>query len=118
MKNRIHSFKAAFNGISIAFKSEWNLKFHFLVAIAAISLAYYVDLNSVEFSIILICIGLVISIELINTSIEYLCDFIRPEKHDAIKKIKDISAAAVLISSIISLVIGILVFLPKILEKF
>jgi diacylglycerol kinase len=56
--------------------------------------------------------------ELINTGIEYLCDFIHPEKHDAIKKIKDISAAAVLISSIISLVIGILVFLPKILDKF
>ena len=118
MKNRIHSFKAAFNGISIAFKSEWNFKFHFLAAIAAITLAFYIDLNSVEFSIILISIGLVISMELINTSIEYLCDFIHPEKHDAIKKIKDISAAAVLISSIISLVIGILVFLPKILDKF
>ena len=118
MKNRIHSFKAAFNGISIAFKSEWNFKFHLIAAIVSILLAYFLNLNSVEFSIILISIGLVISMELINTSIEYLCDFIHPEKHDAIKKIKDISAAAVLISSIISVVIGILVFLPKILDKF
>lgn len=117
MKNRIHSFKAALNGVLVAYKSEWNLKFHFLAAVTSIALAFYVDLNCVEFSIILMCIALVISMELFNTGIEYLCDFIHPEKHESIKKIKDVSAAAVLFSSVISFVVGCILFLPKVAHK-
>jgi undecaprenol kinase/diacylglycerol kinase (ATP) len=118
LKNRLLSFKAALHGVKYAFKSEWNLRFHLIAAIVSILLAYFLKLNRLEISIVLLCIGLVISMELINTSIEYLCDFIHPEKNDAIKKIKDISAAAVLISSIVSFLVGLALFLPKILDKF
>lgn len=117
MKNRILNFKAAFRGFITAFKSEWNLRFHVLSAITALVLSVYLNLKLIEFLIILLCIGIVISMELINTSIEYICDFIHPDKHHVIKKIKDISAAAVLISSIISLITGIVIILPKILNK-
>jgi diacylglycerol kinase len=113
----ILSFKVAFNGVSTAFKTESNLRIHFLVAILVIATSIYFHLTRIEFSIILLCVGLVISMELINTCIEKICDFIHPEKNDTIKNIKDISAAAVLILSFISSIIGLLIFLPKIFDK-
>jgi undecaprenol kinase/diacylglycerol kinase (ATP) len=116
MNNRIVAFKAAFNGIYYALKNEWNLRFHFIVATIIIIIAFFLQFSILEFSVLLLTIGLVISLEMINTSIEELCNYIQPEKHELIKIIKDISAGAVLISSIIALIIGIALFLPKLLS--
>lgn len=116
MFKRIASFKAAFNGIYIALKSEWNLRFHFIVAFIVITLAAILKFSILEFSVLFLTIGIVISIEMINTSIEEICNYIQPEKHELIKKVKDISAGAVLISSIIAFIVGMALFLPKILH--
>lgn len=114
MNKRIISFKAAFSGILTALKSERNLRLHFLAGAIALAMAFYFNVSINELSITLICVGCVISMELINTSIEKLCDFIHPEKNNSIRKIKDIAAAAVLISSLISLTVGLIIYLPKI----
>jgi diacylglycerol kinase len=116
MNKRIASIKAAYNGIYIALKSEWNLRFHFFITLIVIILAVLFKFSFLEFAVLLLTIGIVISIEMVNTSIEELCNYIQPEKNELIKKIKDISAGAVLVSSIIALIVGITLFLPKILH--
>lgn len=72
------------------------------------------DLNALEWVAITFSIGLVITVEIINTVIENIADFISPDKNEKIKKIKDLSAAAVLISAITAVTIGLIVFIPKI----
>jgi diacylglycerol kinase len=115
MNKHIASFKAAFNGIYIALKSEWNLRFHFFISVIVITLATILKFSILEFSVLFLTIGFVISIEMVNTSIEELCNYVQPEKNEIIKKIKDISAGAVLVSSLIAILIGIALFLPKLL---
>jgi len=118
MKKRANSFKYAFIGTYEGLKSQWNFKFHLLAACVVIALGFYFEVNKIEWCILLICCALVISLELINTAIELLCDFVEPNKNEKIRIIKDISAAGVLVSAIIALVIGGIVFVPKMIERF
>ena len=69
-----------------------------------------------EWVTIIIVIGFVFSVEIINSSIENLADFVSPNYNEIIKKVKDLSAASVLISALVSLIVGIIIFIPKIIE--
>ncbi|MDA9554868.1 diacylglycerol kinase family protein [Pelobium sp.] len=110
------SFTYAFNGLKIGLSGELNLRVHFLSAIAAISLGLFFHISKAEWLALLLVIGLVISTELMNTALEHLADFVSPEKHPKIKIVKDLAAAAVTIAAIIALVIGVIIFLPKITQ--
>lgn len=110
---RLRSFVFAFNGLRILFKEEHNSLIHFIVTIIVIIASILFDLNTYEWIAIIFSIGLVITVEIINTVIENIADFLTTEKNDKIKKIKDLSAAAVLISAMTALLIGLIVFLPK-----
>ena len=112
LKQRIRSFGYAFSGLYEAIKSEMHMKFHLLAAILVISAGFYFSISKNEFLLILICIALVIALELINTAIEHLCNKLMPDTNTNVKYIKDVSAAAVLVASIIALVIGIIIFWP------
>ncbi|WP_164112506.1 MULTISPECIES: diacylglycerol kinase family protein [Sphingobacterium] len=114
-KKRIDSFKYALNGFKILFKEEFNAKVHLVSAILALILGFLFDLNTFEWIAILLAIAMVISSELINTAIEYLANFVSPEKRTVIKKVKDLAAAAVLTAAIVALFIGIIIFGTKIL---
>ena len=113
-KKIINSFKYAIEGIKEALKTERNMKIHvmimFLVIIAGIAL----KINFLEWIICIILFGLVIAGELFNTAIENLVDMIMPYKNEKAKAAKDISAGAVLVFAIVSVVVGISIFLPKI----
>lgn len=117
MKKRANSFKTAFTGLYEGLKSQWNFKFHLIAACVVIAFGFYFEVSKLEWCVLLLCCALVISLELINTAIELLCDFIEPNKNEKIRIIKDISAAGVLVSAIIAFVIGGIVFVPKVLEK-
>jgi diacylglycerol kinase len=84
------------------------------VFILVLSLGFYFQISKIEWIILLICSMAVLSLEGVNTSIERLCDEVEPRFNLKIKIIKDAAAGAVLISSIISAVIGILIFFPYI----
>src|ERR1700741_1491525 len=103
---RLYSFKYAFAGLAGGLKTQPNLIIHFIAAILALALGFYLGISKLEFCIIIICISAVISLELINTAIEIFCDFVYKEQHEKIKSIKDISAAAVLVSSVGALLVG------------
>jgi diacylglycerol kinase len=114
IKDRIHSFKFAFEGLFHAFKTQHNLWIDLLAAIVVIILGFVYDLNSKEWILIIICIGFVISAEIFNTSIEYLTDLVSPDKNHKAKLVKDLAAAAVFISAVSAFVIGLIIFIPKI----
>ena len=113
--DRIKSFKYAFNGLKILFREEHNARVHLFVAIGAIVLSFVLKISAIEWVAVIMVIGLVFITEIINTSIENIADFISPERHAKIKVIKDLAAAAVIISAIISVIIGLIIFLPKLL---
>jgi diacylglycerol kinase len=116
LKNRFGSFKFAFNGLCSLLKNEHNSRIHFLAAIIAIAMGIVLKINYIEWSLLIIVIGFVFLSELLNSSLESLADVIEPEWNEQIRKAKDYTAAAVLISAIISVIVGGLIFIPKILN--
>jgi len=116
LKNRFGSFKFAFNGLCSLLKNEHNSRIHLLAAIIAIAMGIILKINNIEWSLLVIVIGVVFLSELLNSSLESLADVIEPEWNEQIRKAKDYTAAAVLISAIISVIVGGLIFIPKILN--
>ncbi|MCK5847153.1 MAG: diacylglycerol kinase family protein [Bacteroidales bacterium] len=113
---RIRSFVYAFNGLNILIKEEHNSRIHFLATIVVLIASIVLKISIFEWIAIVFAIGFVISLEIVNSAIENIADFISPEKDEKIKKIKDLAAAAVFISAVTAFVIGLIVFLPKIFE--
>lgn len=109
-----NSFKYAFEGIGEALKTEQNLKIHFFIMIAVITAGLVFKINAMEWIACVILFGLVISLELINTAIETTVDIAMPEKNEKAKLAKDVAAGAVLISAIMAIVVGLIIFVPKI----
>ncbi|MBK7851854.1 MAG: diacylglycerol kinase family protein [Bacteroidetes bacterium] len=111
-------FKPALTGLAAAFRSQFNMKIHGIMTILVIICAFYFQLSPVEWCIILFCIGSVIVAELLNTSLEVTVDIASPQIQEKAGLAKDVAAAAVLIASIMSAIIGLIIFLPKILQQF
>ena len=118
MWKRINSFAYAFNGLKIAILEEPNARIHCIAAIFVVIAGFWLHISKIEWCILILVMAMVIACEIFNTAIERICNFISPEKHLLIKKIKDLSAAAVLVSAISAFILGMLIFLPKILILF
>ena len=118
IKRFFKSFANAFNGIISAIKTEQNLIIDLVITILTIILGFILKISTIEFLIVILAIGLVISMELINTAIEYAVDLSMPEIHPLAKLSKDISSGAVLISAVIALIVGIIIYLPKVIDLF
>lgn len=115
-KNFLNSLRIAFFGIKCALEKEKNFRIMFLIAVIVVVLMIVLDLSTVEKSILLLTIFVILSLELINSQIEKILDFIQPELHQKVKTIKDLSAGAVMLSSLGSIVLGIIIFLPRIID--
>jgi len=113
MKKRIRSFVYAGRGIRLVFSSEANMKIHIVVATLVVICGFIFNINTTEWIACLLCIGLVFGAEMINTAIENVVDLASPDYQELAGKAKDIAAGAVLICAIVSVIIGILIFLPK-----
>ena len=111
----IKSFGFALNGIRYCLVSQTNFRIHILLAILAICFCILMQASSTEWTIVLLCIAIVLITEMINTAIEKMCDVVQPGFHPIIKIIKDTAAGAVLVAAFISLVIGGIIFIPKII---
>lgn len=114
----LRSFRYGFKGIGWLIQSENNVRFHLLASVVVLLLGFYFRISTTEWAIILTQIGLVWSAEALNTAIEKLCDFISPQHHELIGKVKDLAAGGVLIVSIVAAIVGLIVFLPKIWGLF
>ncbi len=120
MKKRsfLRSMMYAKTGIIHFIKSEPNSRLHILATIVAISAGIWFKIDRFSWVALVLCIGLVWSAEMFNTAIEKIMNMISPEKNDQVRIIKDMAAGAVLIAAIISLITGIIIFYPHILQLF
>ena len=114
-KKIINSFKYAFQGIITSFKTERNMKMHILIMLLVILAGIILKISKSEWIVCIILFGLVITAELFNTAIETTIDMITTEKNEKAKIAKDVAAGAVLVTAIASAIIGLMIFIPKIL---
>lgn len=115
IKERIASFGYAFEGIFEVIQSQPNFKIHFLAAFLAIFAGFYFKISTNEWYWIISSITLVFGAETFNTAIEHLTNLVSPDYHILAKKTKDAAAGGVLFIAFGAAIIGILIFLPKIL---
>ena len=115
LKKSFKSFGFALNGLRIVVQEQNNARIHVLVALGAIIAGILLKNSPGEWIAICFAIGMVLISEIFNSAIEYVADFVSPDYHPLIKKIKDLSAGAVLISAVIAVIIGIIIYLPKII---
>lgn len=111
--NRLKSIGWAYKGAWLLLRSEASIQIQFFVAIVVTIAGFYFDISKTEWLFQITMIGLVLSIEGINTSIEYIADFIHPELHASIGRIKDIAAGAVFIASIAAIIVAAVIYYPK-----
>jgi diacylglycerol kinase len=114
LKKYINSFIYAMSGISYAFRSQFNMRFHILAASIVLICSAIFHLSPAEWCIIMLCIASVIASELINTSLELNVDISSPEYNERAGHAKDLAAAAVLVTCTFSVIIGLIIFIPKI----
>lgn len=86
------------------------MKIHLVAALVVTTLGFWVEISSTDWCILLMMMGMVISAELFNTSIEILADIVTKEQHPGIAKVKDVASAAVLVLCVISVIVGVIVF--------
>ena len=115
-KRLVNSFQYAWQGIKQAYRGAQNLKIHTFMAILVIIFGFFLKISYLEWLICLLLIGLVIMAEFINTAIEYVVDLASPSVHPLAKAAKDTASAGVLMMAIISAIIGLVIFVPKIIE--
>jgi len=117
-KKHAQSFGYAISGLAHVLRYEKNFRVHLFFIFLVILLGSYFNLEKLEWILLTITIGLVLSSELLNSVIEELIDHLVKEHHEGVRIIKDVSAGAVLVSAMISLIVGLFIFLPKILTLF
>ncbi len=116
IKDRLKSFSYAFQGFKVLIGNEHNARIHIFAAIIAIIAGIALKISSLEWIIVIVSISLVLAAEAFNSALEYLCNFVSPQYHELIKKIKDLSALAVLFIAIAAFASGLIIFLPKIIN--
>lgn len=113
IKRLIKSFGYAFKGFIKSFKEEPNMKIHVMMTFLVIICGFIFKVSQLEWIVLLFAIGLVIGAELLNTAIENLVDLVCKERNEQAGLIKDVSASFVLVLAIISAIVGLIIFLPK-----
>ena len=109
------SFKAAFEGIYSTYKKEQNIKIHTFISILVVVFGFFLKINYIEWLVCLVLIGFVLMAEFFNTAIEYVVDLASPDIHPLAKAAKDTASAGVLMMAIIAAVIGLVIFVPKLI---
>jgi undecaprenol kinase len=114
MTKLVSSIRVALNGIKTVYREERNFKIELFLGLLSMILGLVLEINLTEMIFIIICVIFVLAAEIVNTAIEDLCDKVEPDQNKIIGKIKDTMAGFVLISSIGSIAIACMIFLPKI----
>ena len=116
LKQFFDSLSIAGNGLGTTLKTEQNFRFHFLSVFLVIIAGTFFRISLIEWALVVVCFMAVLVTELLNTALEYLADVVRDRGHldyAATKLPRDISAAAVLITGLLSSIVGLIIFLPK-----
>jgi len=115
-KDRLKSFVYAFNGIVKTMKSEHNFLIHLMVMFLVIVFGFVFQVTKTEWVLLVLSIGFVLTAEIFNSAIEVLTNLVSPEQNSKAGLTKDMAAGAVLISAITAAIVGLIIFVPKLLE--
>jgi diacylglycerol kinase (ATP) len=118
LQERWNSFKYAINGIKLLFSTQIHGKFHLFFGIFVVVAGYFFDISTTEWCFVTLSIAMVIAAEAFNTSLEKLTDLVSPDYHPLAGQAKDLAAGAVLICALGTIVIGFIIFLPKVIMLF
>ena len=113
---RVTGFGHAFRGLSFVIQSEIHVRIDLLATLAVVASGLYFELSANEWCCISLAIGLVIASEILNTATELLVDIVSPEHNAAAGRVKDIAAGATLVTAGCSVVVGVLIFGPRLLS--
>ena len=111
---RIKSVGYAFKGAYLLITTEASLKVQFFIGVIMTMAGFYYQLSPIEWVIQILTIALIMAIEGLNTAIEEMADFVHPEHHKKIGLIKDIAAGAVFIFAIAAVIVGCIIYIPKV----
>lgn len=115
---RLRSIKFALKGMWLLLTTEDSIKVQVSTALLITLLGFYLEISSVEWMIQCLAIGLVLVAEALNTAVEKVADFVHPDYHEKIGFIKDIAAGAPAFAALISIIIFLIIYLPKIIIAF
>ncbi|HEV8228809.1 MAG TPA: diacylglycerol kinase family protein [Candidatus Limnocylindria bacterium] len=113
----LRSFRFAFEGLVHLLRTQRNARIHVVIAGAALVIAAWLQLPPAEWAILVLTIALVISLEILNTAMELAVTLASPEIHPMAKAAKDLSAAMVFVAAVASLLVGMLLFVPRLLAR-
>jgi len=112
IKKTIQSFKHAFSGLKVAFNEEQSFRIQLFIGAIVFILMYLFPLHSIEKAILFLTMGFALGLELLNSQLEGMLDMWQPSYDPRIKKIKDLSASAVLIADAVAVLVGLYIFIP------
>lgn len=112
LSKRIKSFGYAFKGIASFLGKEPNAWVHCSAVVVVVSLGVYYDITSTEWCLCILCFGMILMAEAMNTAIERLVNLVSPQKHPIAGDVKDVAAGAVLLAALSAAVIGLIIFIP------
>ncbi len=115
MQRLLNSFRYAFSGIGHALRTQLNLRIQAVISILVVIAGVWLQINTTEWAIIIVTMMIVLSAELFNTALEAALDRVSTEHHPLARVAKDASAGAVLIGAIGAVLVGLLIFLPKLM---
>jgi diacylglycerol kinase len=114
----LRSFGYAFEGVAYVLRTQRNARIEVAVGIAAVLFAAWIGITGVEWAVLVLTIAFVVALEWINTSLELAVSLASPERHPSAKAAKDVAAACVLLAAVVSVLVGLLLFAPKLLARF
>lgn len=118
IRKRIRSFGYALDGICTLLRDEHNSRIHVAVMVLVLAAGMLFGISAAEWMAVVICFGMVLMAEAMNSGIEALADLVMPERHPLVKKAKDIAAAGVLFAALASVAVGLIVFIPYVIKLF
>jgi undecaprenol kinase len=118
LKRLISSFKYAARGLKKVFREEQNFQIHIVFTVLVLILAIYFQIPLWQYIILILLIALVLILEIINSIIERLIDMLKPRIHQYVKDIKDMGAALVFVGALTAVIVGLLIFVPHLINKF
>jgi diacylglycerol kinase len=115
LRDRMRSLYYAMTGILVFIRDEHNARIHLVATIVVGIAAYFFRVSWSAAAALTIVVGMVWITEMLNTCVERMMDFVHPEEHPSIKFIKDLAAGAVLAAAVTAVLVGLLIFIPKLL---
>ena len=110
----IKSFRNAINGFLIACREQRNMKIHWAAGVFVSAVGFYFDFNYQDWCFVVLAIGLVMGLEVMNSSVEELVNFVSPEKRKEAGRIKDMAAGAVLVAAIAAAILAVIILISKV----